>query len=66
MAGLLWLVWADLGLPLDSLPWLGAEKIRTRMAGRPHGQWCDPLGHTALGPCLRHGDQSPSKITFRP
>jgi hypothetical protein len=28
MAGLLYLARADLGLPLDPLPWLGVEKIR--------------------------------------
>jgi hypothetical protein len=28
MAGLLWLVWADVGLALDSLPRLGVEKIQ--------------------------------------
>jgi hypothetical protein len=40
MAGLLWLVWADLGVPLDSLPWLGVEKIRTLVADRSHVR-CD-------------------------
>jgi hypothetical protein len=37
MAGQLWLVWADLGLPLDSLPQLGVEKIRRRVVDRSHG-----------------------------
>jgi hypothetical protein len=27
MAGLLWLVWPDLRLPLDSLPWLALREI---------------------------------------
>jgi hypothetical protein len=37
MAGLLWLVWADSGLPLESLPRLGGEKIRTGAVDRARG-----------------------------
>jgi hypothetical protein len=39
--------WADLGLPLDSLPWLGLEKIRTRVVDRSHGHLLRSAGHTA-------------------
>jgi hypothetical protein len=47
MAGLLWLVWADLGLPLDALPSLGVEKIRTWVVDRSHGHVLRAAGHTA-------------------
>jgi hypothetical protein len=47
MAGLLWLVWADLGLPLDPLPSLGVEKIRTWVVDRSHGHVLRAAGHTA-------------------
>jgi hypothetical protein len=47
MAGLLWLVSADWGLPLDSLGWLGAGKIRTWVVDRPHGHVLRCAGYTA-------------------
>jgi hypothetical protein len=47
MAGLLWLVWADLGLPLDSLSWLVVEKIRTWVFDRSHGHVLRSAGHAA-------------------
>jgi hypothetical protein len=50
MAGLLWLVWADLGLPFDSLPPLGVEKIRTRVVDRPHGHVLRSAGDSADSP----------------
>jgi hypothetical protein len=42
MAGLLWLVWTDLGLPLDSLPWVRVE-IRTGWLIALSVPCCDPL-----------------------
>jgi hypothetical protein len=39
-------LWADLGLPLDSLPRFGVEKIRTWVVARPHGAVLRPAGHS--------------------
>jgi hypothetical protein len=49
MAGLLWLVWADLGLPLDSLPWPGVERIGTWVVDRSHGAVLRSAGDRADG-----------------
>jgi hypothetical protein len=38
---------ADLGLPLDSLPWLGVEKIRTGVVDRRHGTLLRSVGDRA-------------------
>jgi hypothetical protein len=47
MAGLLWLARADLGLPLDKLPWLAVEKIRTWVVDRSQSHALRFAGHTA-------------------
>lgn len=47
MAGLLWLAWADLGLPLASLPGLGVEKTRTWVVDRCQTHALGFAGHTA-------------------
>jgi hypothetical protein len=49
MAGLLWLAWPDLGLPLDSLPRLGVKKIRTWKVDRSQSHGSQFAGHTADG-----------------
>jgi len=52
MAGLLWLVWADLGLPLDSLPCLGVEKLNAVKGVQVYimtHAWQDPNGYPGGG-----------------
>jgi hypothetical protein len=48
MAGLLWLVWADVGLPLDSLPRLGVEKIHVGLIALMV-RCCDPSAIALAG-----------------
>jgi hypothetical protein len=58
MAGLLWLAWADLTLPLDTLPWLGVEKIRRWVVDRSQPHALRFAGHTAdsrsFGTAINH------------